>query len=69
MTPEQLRGTNIGSVATLNKMLRWGWCDSSGRAKEWWSNQGPRHDENFAEEKDRKPGKKKFTKEKERETR
>jgi hypothetical protein len=64
MTTEQLRGVHIGSQGILNKMLRWGWCDSLGRPKEWYQHQRPNHDAQFEEPRERKAGPKKFTKEK-----
>lgn len=52
------------SPSIFTRMQKWGWVDSAGRSKEWFNWQRPNHDQQFAEERERKAGPKKFSKEK-----
>lgn len=59
----QLKKLGISSISTFNWMTRFGWVDYNGNPKEWHSFQRPNHDAQFAEERERKAPKKKFSKE------
>lgn len=60
-TTDQLKGLRI-SPSVFDRLMRWGWVDMTGRAKQWWEHQGFNHDSKFAEARERKEGPKKFVK-------
>ena len=50
------------SPSIFDRMVRFGWVDSAGRSKVWFDFQRVNHDSQFAEERERKAGPKKFVK-------
>lgn len=64
----QIKALRI-SPSIFGRMVKWGWINTHGYPFRWFDHQGPNHAEKFLEEKEPKPRKKKFSKEKKEEPR